>query len=211
MAEQERKKQTGLEQSRAGAAQSGTGGLSRQRTSSLLTSPYEFFTASPFQLMRRMMDDMDRMVESFGSSLPASRSVFTWAPPIEISRRNGTLVVTAELPGLDKEDVKVELTSDGLLIEGERREEHEGRQEGILRSERCYGRFSRLIPLSEEAALDQANAQFTNGVLEVTIPVSEEKSRRRQIPIQGGASPSSRTSRFSGPEGRESGKQAASV
>lgn len=210
MAEQERKKQTGLEQSRSGAAPSGTGGLSRQRASSLLTSPYELFTASPFQLMRRMMDDMDRMVESFSSSLP-SRSASAWAPPIEISRRNGTLVVTAELPGLEKEDVKVELTSDGLLIEGERREEHEGRQEGILRSERCYGRFSRLIPLSEEAALDQANAQFNNGVLEVTIPVSEEKSRRRQIPIQGGAGSASRTSRSSGPEGRESGKQAASL
>lgn len=210
MAEQEREKQTGLEQSRSGAAPSGTGGLSRQHASSLLTPPYELFTASPFQLMRRVMDDMDRMVETFSLSLP-SRSASAWAPPIEISRRNGTLVVTVELPGLDKEDVKVELTSDGLLIEGERREEHEGPQEGILRSERCYGRFSRLIPLSEEAALDQANAQFNNGVLEVTIPVSEEKSRRRQIPIQGGADSASRTSRSSGPEGRESGKQAASL
>jgi HSP20 family protein len=211
MAEQGRRQQAGSEQSRAGAAQSETGGLSRQRATSPLTSPYELFTASPFQLMRRMMDDMDRIAESFSSSLPSLRSASTWAPPIEISRRNGTLVVTAELPGLDKEDVKVELTSEGLLIEGERREGHEGRQEGILRSERCYGRFSRLIPLSEEAALDQANAQFNNGVLEVTIPVSEEKSRRRQIPIQGGAGPTSRTSRSSGPEGRESGKQAAGL
>jgi HSP20 family protein len=89
-----------------------------------------------------------------------------------------------ELPGLSKEDVKVELTPDGLLIQGERKEEHEEQQEGVLRSERRYGRFSRIIPLPDGADAEQAKAQFTNGVLEVTVPVPEEKARRREIPIE---------------------------
>jgi HSP20 family protein len=95
-------------------------------------------------------------------------------------------LVTAELPGLTKDDVKVELTQDGLLIQGERKEEHEERQKDLLRSERRYGRFSRLIPLPEEANVEQAKAQFNNGVLELTIPIPEEKRKRREIPIESG-------------------------
>ena len=161
----------------------------RSRMPSLLTlSPYEMLTASPFQLMRRMMEEMDRMVEAFNPSMGQSGAATSqlWSPPIEVSRRDGSLLVTAELPGLTKDDVKVELTQDGLLIQGERKEEHEERQKDLLRSERRYGRFSRLIPLPEEANVEQAKAQFNNGVLELTIPIPEEKRKRREIPIESG-------------------------
>jgi HSP20 family protein len=103
----------------------------RSRMPLLLTlSPYEMLTASPFQLMRRMMEEMDRMVEAFNPSMGQSGAATSqlWSPPIEVSRRDGSLLVTAELPGLTKDDVKVELTQDGLLIQGERKEEHEERQ-----------------------------------------------------------------------------------
>ena len=78
------------------------------------------------------------------------------------------------------------MTPDGLLIQGEKKEEHEEKKDGVVRSERRYGTFVRLIPLPEGANTEQANAQFNNGVLEVTIPVAEEKSQRRQIPIHQG-------------------------
>lgn len=105
-------------------------------------------------------------------------------PAIEVARRDGSLIVKAELPGLSKDDVKVEATGDGLLIQGERKEEHEEKQEGVLRSERRYGKFSRLIPMPEGANVEQVAARFNNGVLEVTIPIAEEKTRNRQIPIE---------------------------
>ncbi len=162
------------------------------RMSSLLPftpfTPYEVFTGGPFRVMRRMMEEMDRLVETMnpsGSSDDTATSKL-FSPAIEVARRDGSLVVKAELPGLSKDNVKIELTPDGLLIQGEKKEEHEEKKDGVVRSERRYGTFVRLIPLPEGANTEQANAQFNNGVLEVTIPVAEEKSQRRQIPIHEG-------------------------
>ena len=92
----------------------------------------------------------------------------------------------AELPGLSPEDVRVEVASDGsLVIEGERRSEMEAEEEGgVYRSERIYGRFARVIDLPEDVDVDRAQARFENGVLEISLPLSEQ-SQRRTIQIQG--------------------------
>ena len=159
----------------------------------LAVSPYDVLAYSPFQLMRRMMEDMDRMFEAFNPS--ASSGPITpeiWAPAIDVAQRDGSIVVKAELPGVSRDDVRVELTPDGLLIEGERKEEHEERQRGMLRSECRYGRFSRLIPLPEGANTEQAKAQFTDGVLEITIPIAEDKQQRREIPVESAGGQTSR-------------------
>lgn len=74
-----------------------------------------------------------------------------------------------------------------MVIEGERKREHEETSGGRYRSERSYGFFRRVIPLPEDAQVDQAQARFTNGVLEVTVPLPEQSARRRQIPISSGA------------------------
>lgn len=141
-------------------------------------SPREFFSMDPIRMMRRFTDEMDRLFGVTGREEAA-----LWAPPIEVRQEGGNLTVCAELPGLNKDDVKVEVTGEGLVIQGERKREEEQREGGVYRSERSYGRFYRLIPLPEEANLDQARAQFTNGVLEVTIPVPEAQRKRREIPI----------------------------
>lgn len=147
-------------------------------------TPREFFSASPFELMRRFSEEMDRMFESMSPwRLPARAGTAVWSPPIDIYERDGNLVVSAELPGLSKEDVKVEATPEGLILEGERKQEREERRGGVYRSERSYGRFYRMIPLPEDADIDQAKAQFTNGVLEVTVPIPESARKRREIPI----------------------------
>lgn len=149
-------------------------------------SPREFFSASPFELMRRFTDEMDRIFAGFGRSEERM-----WAPAIEVRQKDNNLVVTAELPGIKKEDVKLEVTDDGLIIEGERKREEERREEGYYHSERSYGRFRRLIPLPQDANIDKANASFNDGVLEVTIPVPQQEQRRREIPIETG--PKTRT------------------
>ncbi len=207
MAEQQKTKQTGSTQGSAqGSSQESaavtqqqprTGMMTQARMPSmpsiLAVTPYDFLATSPFQLMRRMMEDMDRMFEAFNpSATSGSVRPDIWAPPIEVAERDGSIIVKAELPGVRKDDVKVELTSDGLLIEGERKEEREDRQKDMVRSECRYGRFSRLIPLPEGANMEQAKAQFTDGVLEITIPIPEEKQQRREIPIEGGGGQTSR-------------------
>ena len=107
-----------------------------------------------------------------------------WSPPIEISEKDGQLNVCAELPGLNKDEVKVELSPEGLTVSGERKQEEEERRGDFYRSERSYGAFTRTIPLPEDAQIDNAKAIFENGVLTVSIPVPESKRRRRQIPIE---------------------------
>ena len=114
-------------------------------------------------------------------------------PAIEMNERDGQLQVQTELPGLKPEDVKVEITDGALVIRGERKYEHEENKKGVYRSERRYGQFYREIPLPEGADVEQAKAQFNDGVLEIKVPVPEQMSKRREIPIASGSSTAEKT------------------
>ena len=152
---------------------------------SLWRSPDELFSLSPFTLMRRLTEDLDRMFSGFGAG--GGREMGVLAPPVDVRESNGNLVVTTELPGLSKDDVKVEVEQDRLVIRGERKREQEEERGGVHRSERFYGSFYREIPLPEGVKAEQAKAQFNNGVLEITMPIAEEQRRKRTIPIEAGA------------------------
>jgi HSP20 family protein len=147
-------------------------------------TPVDIFRMNPFSLMRRMSEELDR---AFGESNEREQRERTWTPTVELMQREGNLVVRAELPGLKPEDVKLEITDDAIVLEGERKDEREENREGLHVTERRYGRFYRAIPLPDGAKTDDARATFENGVLEVTIPIEEPKSKRREIPIQGGS------------------------
>ena len=160
-----------------------------RRGASLFT-PRDIFLTSPFELMRRVTEDMDRFFE--GTSRDWSTSTL-WAPPIEVSEKDGQITICVELPGLNKDDVKVELTQEGLTIRGERHREEENRREGVYRSERSYGAFRRTIPMPDDVNVEQAKARFENGLLTVSVPVSETpQQRRREIPIESTTTQSSR-------------------
>lgn len=113
-----------------------------------------------------------------------SRGMGLWSPQIETFQRGDEFVVRADLPGLTKDDVKVDITDDSITIEGERRDEHDEDREGYYRSERSYGSFYRAVPLPEGAITDDATAQFNQGVLEVVVKVPpREVSRGRRLEI----------------------------
>jgi HSP20 family protein len=179
-------------------AEGRSGGLTKRGLSSpfFALTPRDIFTASPFELMRRFSEDMDRLFEGVGPRWGAMQEEGgLWSPPIEVSEQDGQFVVCAELPGIRKEDVKVELTPRGLMITGERKRDREERREGFYRSERSYGTFSRTIPIPEEANLEQAKAQFEDGILKVSLPVPESKRQRREIPIEAGSQQGKATNR----------------
>ena len=138
--------------------------------------------ASPFTLMRRFMEDLDRL---FVREAPDA----DWAPAVEVVERDGRLVVRADVPGLEKDNVNVEIDDDQLVISGERRQEHEERREGLYRSERVYGRFYRAIPLPDGADAEHATATFKNGVLEISMPVTGRHQPRR-VQVQDASSAS---------------------
>lgn len=151
---------------------------------------------TPFGFMRRFADDMERMFEDFqGFQFPTlfdrdfwpfrkEFEKFEWMPQIEVLKNNGQFMVKADLPGLTKDDVKVELTNDLLTISGERKEEKEEKKEGFFRSERSYGRFYRQIPLPEGVKTANAEATFRNGVLEITMPVPKAELPVRKLEIK---------------------------
>ena len=124
-------------------------------------TPGEFFRMSPFALMGRMTEELERLM-SGGAGREQSERV--WAPAIEVTQRDGTYVVRAELPGLRPEDVKLEVTDDAIVMQGERKWEHEEDKGGMHVTERRYGRFYRAIPLPEGAKTDDVRAKFENGV-----------------------------------------------
>lgn len=153
-------------------------------------------TANPFQMMRRFTTDMERLFEEFqGSTSPnLFRMDFSpfrfefdnveWVPQIEVLQNNGQFMVRADLPGLTKDDLKIELTDDVLTISGERKEEKEEKREGFYHSERRYGSFYRQIPLPEGAKTEAAAATFHNGVLEITMPALKVETAARKLEIK---------------------------
>ena len=148
---------------------------------------------SPFSMMNRFADEMERIFGGFGfgqgSLTPRGWGMggqFDWSPQIEVHERDGKFIVRADLPGLSKEDVKVDINDDVLTIRGERKQEHEENREGFYRSERSYGSFFRSIPLPEGVNAEEAQASFRDGVLEITMPAPQRTERRgRQIEIKG--------------------------
>ena len=156
---------------------------------------------SPFRTLQHLAEEMDRVFDDFGLGrgwlTPRLgrrwlRSPWrdegldweTWAPNIDVFQRGSDLVVRADLPGLKKDDIKVDVTDESITIQGERKREHEEEREGIYRSERSYGSFSRVIPLPEGTITDQAKASFDNGVLEIAMPAPPEQVRRgRRVEI----------------------------
>ena len=140
---------------------------------------------NPFAFMRRITDELDRAF-AVRPEVPALMPFYArvWAPQLEVFERDNKFFVRVDLPGLKKEDVKIELTHDELTIEGERKLDKEEKEEGFYRSERIYGQFLRQIAIPEHVKAEAAVATFKEGVLEIempTLPVPELKKRTLEI------------------------------
>lgn len=149
---------------------------------------------NPFRTLERFADEMDRLFDDFGfgralgprvssraalspwQSLSSEWQTFT--PDVEVFHRDNELVIRADLPGLSRDDIKVDVTEDRVTIQGERKRGHEEKREGFYRSERAYGSFSRIVSIPEGTITDQAKATFKDGVLEITMPAPPEQVRR---------------------------------
>jgi HSP20 family protein len=150
----------------------------------------------PFAWMRQMQDQLDRAFTGLWGSTSGSswtpETVFgpsDWAPAIDVFQRGNDLVIRADVPGLSKDDITVDIADDQLTIRGERRHDHEEERDGVFRSERSYGSFCRVIPLPQGAIADSAKATFNNGVLEIVLQAPSFDVRRgRRVEIKEGAS-----------------------
>ncbi|MEW6324561.1 MAG: Hsp20/alpha crystallin family protein [Nitrospirota bacterium] len=152
----------------------------------------EMASRRPFSELTRMEREMERWFDDvlggpwrrFG--LPdwwRRRELIPRQPAIEISEDRDSLIVKAEIPGLKKEDLQVNLAEGLLTIRGERKHEEEKKEKGYFYSERSYGSFSRSIQLPAEVQSDKVNASFKDGVLEIRLPKTEQ-AKQREVSIK---------------------------
>jgi HSP20 family protein len=143
----------------------------------------------PLEAMWQMSRDMDRLMSVFGMPLLGSNDSWPaatfWSPRVDVEQKGDAIVIRADLPGVRKEDIRVEATEEGVTILGERREEREegSDEQGYKAIERSYGSFFRTVPLPQKVNLEKLTAKMQDGVLQITVPL-DESARPRRIQIE---------------------------
>ena len=141
-------------------------------------------------------DWMDRWFDNFfsralsmtpyGATQPLSGTRWTgFVPAVNVTENENQVQVTAELPGMDENDIELSIHNGVLTLKGEKKAEHEEKKEGYYRSERSYGTFHRSITLPEGIDPEKVEATFSKGVLNVTVPrLPESQTGRKRIAIK---------------------------
>jgi HSP20 family protein len=143
----------------------------------------------PVRELSSLQGEMNRLFNAFfDTPMPGgSGGSRRWVPAMDLVETEDHFVLRADLPGMSHDDLSIELEGDVLTISGERKTEQEDRQEGYVRVERSFGRFSRSLTLPEGVAADGIQAEFRDGVLEVRVPKPEQrKPHRVQIGVNRG-------------------------
>ena len=136
----------------------------------------------PFRDASVLQDRINRIFsESFGQTrdLDDEMSLCSWKPAVDIYESENGIVLKAELPGITKKDISVEIKDNVLTLKGERHADPQIREEKYYRRERCFGTFQRSFTLQERIQPDLIKASFKEGVLTVEIPRPEEEKPKR--------------------------------
>ena len=127
----------------------------------------------------------DDFFHRFGSGLPTTWRDESWTPKADVKEKNDHFLVEAELPGVDRKDIKIEVKNDVLTISGERKVEKAEEEDGYERRERYYGSFERSFILPEHVKGEEISAEYKNGILSLKIPKTEEvKPREIEIKVK---------------------------
>lgn len=154
-----------------------------QKKEGRAAAPYQPFLA-PFREMERLMSDLMGRRSWFLPSVGFPEEIIA-APAIDVYEENDSIVVKAELPGVEKNEVSVDVTDHMVTISGEKKKEEKISKQDYYRLERSYGAFNRTIMLPEDVQTDKGQATFENGVLEIKFPKTEEaKHKRKKIEIK---------------------------
>jgi HSP20 family protein len=124
-----------------------------------------------------LQSEVNRVFDAFfGNGVAPQRR---WVPAMDLVETDDSLVLRADLPGMRREDVDIEIKDGVLTVAGERDADHEEKAEGFYRVERAFGRFSRSLTLPDGIDADSVTADFTDGVLEVRVPKPEQRKPHR--------------------------------
>ncbi|MGQ9701877.1 MAG: Hsp20/alpha crystallin family protein [bacterium] len=135
----------------------------------------------PFRDLVRFSDDFERLYDSMVKKFFV-QDMQCWVP-VDIAESSGAIEVRAEIPGVNKEDLKVTVEGDMLFISGERKKETETKDKKFHRIERYYGKFSRTINLPYSVEADKVKASYKDGVLTITLP-KPESVKTKEIEVE---------------------------
>ncbi|HEY5864338.1 MAG TPA: Hsp20/alpha crystallin family protein [Candidatus Tectomicrobia bacterium] len=136
----------------------------------------------PSEGLATLQREVNRLFESFFDGSPWRAGEAMTAPAVEVADTKEAVVVKVQVPGVSKEQIQIAVSEGALTIKGETKEEEKKEEKNYIRREFHYGGFTRTIPLPAGAQAEKATAQLKDGVLEITIPKSEE-ARVKEIPI----------------------------
>ena len=135
---------------------------------------------SPFVELTRMQRDVEDMFERFfGDAAATAGSGAVFAPPLDVVDRGNEILVRADLPGLERNDIEIQVEDGLLTIRGQRQQKQEENKENYRWCERWEGAFMRTISLPAEGERDKIQAEFKNGVLDIRIPKKKEASPKK--------------------------------
>jgi HSP20 family protein len=170
----------------------------------------------PARELASLQQEMNRLFSAFFEPGAAATgpgdgtsAVRRWIPAMDLVETGDAFVLKADLPGLEQDDVKLEVEDDVLTVSGERKAEHEDKREGYYRVERSFGSFRRSLTLPEGVDAESVTASFDKGVLEVRIPKPEERKPRKVAIEVGGSKPAAieGTETAAGEQGSGQGEQ----
>ena len=135
----------------------------------------------PFRGMMTLREKMNKLFEDTFSSRGEEKDLFsgTWTPSVDIYESENALVLTAEVPGLDENEVEIKIEDNTLILQGERKFEKEKKEENYHRIERSYGSFYRSFSLPNYINVEKISAEHENGVLKITMPKKPELKPRK--------------------------------
>lgn len=169
-----------------GRRSNGSGEMRRsdeEEMTEMMTRPFVSLQRQINRVFDDFFDDFPMMGrrEVGGKSMEMSR----FQPRIDVSETSEAFKITADVPGMTENDIELTVSDDSLMISGERSETSEEEGESIYRRERSYGMFRRRIPLPDNIERDNISASFSNGVLKIEVPKTEEaRSNWRKIEVK---------------------------
>jgi HSP20 family protein len=133
----------------------------------------------PLRELNSLQSEMNRLFNTAFDSPSGASALRRWVPAMDLVESGDEFVLRADLPGMSEEDIEIELEDGTLTVSGERKADHEHREEGFYRVERSFGAFSRSLTLPKGIDADAVSASFDRGVLEIRIPKPEARKPRR--------------------------------
>jgi HSP20 family protein len=138
---------------------------------------------TPRDFFESFQKSIDEFFEDFG--YPDFFRERTFYPKVDVSEKDNEVVIKADVPGIEEKDLDVSITKDAVIIQGEKKYEHEEKSSNFYKKERSYGSFRRVIPLPVEIDESKAEATYKNGVITIRLPKSQNAIKNvKKIPIK---------------------------